>query len=52
MQPKKPQFPRAAGLSPAQVNQHAPRYADRRTKRERDKGAQKRNAIDRSRKGE
>ena len=27
------------------VNQHAPRYADKRTKRNRDRAAQKRNAI-------
>lgn len=34
-----------AGGGMFMLNQHAPRYADKRTKRNRDKATQKRNAI-------
>lgn len=41
---KKPNLVRA-GAGHFALNQHAPRFADRRTKRNRDRAAQKRNAI-------
>lgn len=41
---KKPELVRAGG-GHFNLNQHAPVFADRRTKRNRDRSAQKRNAI-------
>jgi hypothetical protein len=45
-------YVRATGLAPATVNQHAPKFADRRTRRLRDRSGQKRWAIHRSRNDE
>lgn len=39
-------------LAPVEVNQKAPVFNDRRTKRERDKSSQNRKAIERSFRGE
>ncbi len=52
MRTSKPEFVRASGLATATVNQHAPKYADRRTRRLRDRSGQKRWAITRSRNDE
>lgn len=45
-------YVRAAGLNAATVNQHAPKFEDRRTRRLRDRSGQKRWAIHRSRNDE
>jgi hypothetical protein len=42
---KKPELVRA-GAGYYRLNQHAPRFDDKRTKRNRDKATQKRNAIE------
>ena len=46
--PKNPAFQlvRAGGNGPTQLNQHAPKFADRRTKRNRSRNDQKRRAIE------
>lgn len=48
MAPKKASRP----LAPIEVNQKAPVFNDRRTKRQRDKSSQNRKAIERSFRGE
>lgn len=40
-----PSYVRASGSGAKNVNQHAPIFYDRRTKRNRDKSSQDRNAI-------
>jgi hypothetical protein len=45
MKKQKPKFITAGGNGATNVNQHAPKFADKRTKRNRDRASQKRNAI-------
>jgi hypothetical protein len=53
MRTPQPEFVRpGSNLAAVMVNQHAPKYADRRTRRLRDKSGQKRWAIHRSRNDE
>ena len=53
MKPKKGQFVDAAKGAPGnfRLNQHAPSFGDRRTKRNRDRAAKTRKAIEDSKEG-